>query len=173
MGKCSRTVSARANQFEGRVLNLYLSIPRRLIFASRAALANTQLCCGTRRPGDRAAAAREGSFDHFLFLIKQCACHPASRSCDFWLLPLKPGIVDGESVTVSQDDPSLNYVLKFANVSRPGIRLKKPKTLFSNSPEFLPGFLRKAVNKILDQQRNVLCSILQRWHGDRYNIKPV
>src|SRR6266849_4266634 len=134
---------------------------------------DTQLCCRTRRPGDRAAAVREGSFDHFLLLTKQCACHSACRSCDFWLLPLKPGIVDGESVTLSQDDTSLNYVLKFANVSRPGIRLKKPETLFSNSPEFLPGFLRKAVNKILHQQRNVLCSLLQRWHGDRYNSKPV
>ena len=38
MGKCSRTVSTGENQFEGRVLNLYLSIPRRLIFASRVAL---------------------------------------------------------------------------------------------------------------------------------------
>src|SRR5260370_38557297 len=65
-------------------------------------------------------------------------------------LPRKPSLVHREIFGFAHDDRSLNHVLQFANVTRPGIRLKQVQTLLFDPPYILSCTPRATMNEILN-----------------------
>src|SRR5258708_328158 len=47
-------------------------------------------------------------------------------------LPRKPTLIDGEILRFTYDDRALDHVLRFANITRPGIRLNQIEALFAD-----------------------------------------
>src|SRR6266478_5719457 len=88
-------------------------------------------------------------------------------------LPRKPSLVHREIFGFAHDDRSLNHVLQFANVTRPGIRLKQVQTLLFDPPYILSCTPRATMNEILNQHRNIFLSFPQRRHLNRKNVEPV
>src|SRR5260370_3440799 len=88
-------------------------------------------------------------------------------------LPRKPSLVHREILGFAHDDRSLNHVLQFANVTRPGIRLKQVQTLLVDPPYILSCTPRATMNEILNQHRNIFLSFPQRRHLNRKNVEPV
>src|SRR6266403_2411041 len=85
----------------------------------------------------------------------------------------KPSLVYREILRFAHDDRSLNHVLQFANVTRPGIRLKQVQTLLVDPPYILSYIPRAMIDEVFDQHRNVFSSFSQRRHINREHVEPV
>src|SRR5260370_32977096 len=85
----------------------------------------------------------------------------------------KPSLVHREILGFAHDDRSLNHVLQFANVTRPGIRLKQVQTLLVDPPYILSYIPRATINEILNQHWNIFPPFTQRRNLKRKNVKPV
>src|SRR5580704_5560272 len=85
-----------------------------------------QLGGGPRRTEYLAATLPQRSFDHVFFMRLQSLVQ-FGLVCWWRLnrLGQQPGLVDREILCIAHDERSLNHVLQFANVTRPGIRLKQ------------------------------------------------
>src|SRR5260370_35808634 len=88
-------------------------------------------------------------------------------------LPRKPTLIDREILRVAQDYRSLDDVLQFANVTRPGVRLKQFQALFVYSADALSCFTRITIDEVLNQHGNVFLPFTQRRHSNRENVEPV
>src|SRR5258708_37378018 len=88
-------------------------------------------------------------------------------------LPRKPTLIDREILRVAHDYRSLDDVLQFANVTRPGIRLKHFQSLFVYPAYALSCFTRITIDEVLNQQANVFLPFTQRRHLNRENVEPV
>src|SRR5258708_32336353 len=88
-------------------------------------------------------------------------------------LPRKPALIHREILRVGHDYGSLDDVLQFANVTRPGVRLKHFQALFIYRADILSCFTRVAIDEVLNQYRNVFPSFPQRRHLDGKNVEPV
>ena len=88
-------------------------------------------------------------------------------------LPRKPTLIDGEILRVAHDDRSLDDILQLTNISRPGVRLQECQTFLVNAADALSCFLRKTVDEVRNQHRNVFLTFPQRRNLDRKNIEPV
>src|SRR6202035_819558 len=73
----------------------------------------------------------------------------------------------------ANNDGSLNHVLQFADITRPGIRLKQSEALFVHSLKALSNFPGETIDEVLYQQGNVFSSFAQRGHFNRKNVEPV
>jgi len=67
----------------------------------------------------------------------------------------KPTLSDREILRVAHDYRSLDDVLQFANVTRPGVRLEQFQALFVYPADALSWFARKAIDEVLNQYTNV------------------
>src|SRR5882762_2432666 len=85
----------------------------------------------------------------------------------------KPSLVYREILRFAHDDRSLNHVLQFANVTRPGIRLKQVQTLLVDTPYILSYIPRATIQEIIDQHRNVCPAFPQRRNLKGKNVEPV
>src|SRR5260370_8275535 len=74
---------------------------------------------------------------------------------------------------VAHDYRSLDDVLQFANVTRPGVRPKQFQALFVSPGAALSCFTRIAIDEVLNQQGNVFLPFPQRRHLNRKNVEPV
>src|SRR5260370_24614310 len=74
---------------------------------------------------------------------------------------------------VAHDYRSLDDVLQFANVTRPGVRLKQFQALFLYPADALSCFTRISIDEVLNQQANVFLPFTQRRHLNRENVEPV
>src|SRR5260370_15645227 len=88
-------------------------------------------------------------------------------------LPRKPTLIDREILCFAYNYRSLDDILQFANVPRPGVRLKQIEALFVHRLKALSCFPCITINEVPDQQRNVLSSFPQRRHLDRKNVEAV
>src|SRR6266481_1815259 len=88
-------------------------------------------------------------------------------------LPRKPTLIHREILRVAHDYGSLDDVLQFANVTRPGVRLKQIEALFIHRLKALSCFPCITIKEVPDQQRNVLSSFAQRRHLDGKNVEAV
>src|SRR6266852_8870342 len=88
-------------------------------------------------------------------------------------LPREPTLIYREILGVAHDYRSLDDVLQFANVTRPGVRLEQFQALLVYPADALSCFPREPIDEVLHQQRNVFLSFPQRRHLDRKNVEPV
>src|SRR5229473_6381650 len=88
-------------------------------------------------------------------------------------LPRKPTPIHGEIPRVADDYRSLDDVLQFANITRPGVRHKQIEALFVHRMKALSRFLCVTINEILDQQGNVFSSFSQCGNFNRKDVEPV
>src|SRR5260370_34438619 len=88
-------------------------------------------------------------------------------------LPRKPTLVDCEILRFTHDDRSLNHILQFANITRPGIRLKQIKALFVHRLKALSSLPCETINEVFDQQGDVFSSLPQRWNLNREDVETV
>src|SRR6267143_1815722 len=88
-------------------------------------------------------------------------------------LPRKPTLIDREIFCFAYNYRSLDDVLQFANITRPGVRLKQIEALFVDRLKALACFPCVAINEVLDQQGDVFSSFPQRRHLNRKNVEPV
>src|SRR5260370_23175215 len=83
-------------------------------------------------------------------------------------LPRKPTLVDCEILRFTHDDRSLNHILQFANITRPGIRLKQIKALLAHRLKALSSLPCETINEVFDQQGDLFSSLPQsmnlNWH---------
>ena len=87
-------------------------------------------------------------------------------------LPRKPTLVDREILRFTYHYRSLDDILQFANVSRPGIRLKQFQTLFVHPADALSRFPRLTIDEVLDEHwtQTVRSRSRRGWraHGDAF-----
>src|SRR5713226_5017036 len=88
-------------------------------------------------------------------------------------LPRKPTPIHGEIPRVADDYRSLDDVLQFANIARPGVRLKQIEALFVHRLKALSRFPCVTIDEILDQQGNVFSSFSQCRNFNRKDIELV
>src|SRR5260370_25741436 len=132
-----------------------------------------QFRCSPHRPRNTAATVCECGFDHLLLLLEQRAIHCACWTCNLRRLALEPGLVHKKCLFLAQDDGPLNYILKFTNVPWPVVLLEQFESFSIESFKLLSRFFPVAIDKILDQQWDVLCSFSQRRHVNRHDVEPV
>src|SRR5258708_40091719 len=88
-------------------------------------------------------------------------------------LPQKPTLIYGEILRVADDYRSLDDVLQFANITRPGVRLKEIEALLAHRLKALSCFPCVTFNEEFAQQRDVSSSLPQRRHLNRKHVEPV
>src|SRR5260370_27826796 len=88
-------------------------------------------------------------------------------------LPQKPTLIYGEILRVADDYRTLDDVLQFTNITRPGVRLKQIEALFVHRLKPLSCFPCVTINEVFDQHRDVSSSLPQRRHLNRKNVEPV
>src|SRR5208337_49498 len=88
-------------------------------------------------------------------------------------LSREPAFIHRKDFCLAHDYRSLNYILQFADVTRPGVRLEKVQGLFVYSPYGLSRFSCVTINEVLDQQGNVFFSFAQGRNLNRENIQPI
>src|SRR5260370_5306814 len=88
-------------------------------------------------------------------------------------LPRKPTLIDREILCFAYNYRSLDDVLQFANITRPGVRLKQIEALFVHRLKALPCFLCVTIDEILDQQGNVFSSFSQCRNLNRKDVEPI
>src|SRR6266481_2602685 len=88
-------------------------------------------------------------------------------------LPRKPTLIDGEILCFAYNYRSLDDVLQFANITRPGVRLKQIEALFVHRIKALSSFPCVTINEVLDQQGNVFSSFSQCRNFNRKDVEPV
>src|SRR6267143_2560990 len=88
-------------------------------------------------------------------------------------LPRKPTLIDREIFCFAYNYRSLDDVLQFANITRPGVRLKQIEALFVDRLKALSCFPCVAINEVLDQQGNVFSSFPQRRHLYWKNVEAI
>src|SRR5258707_6520606 len=88
-------------------------------------------------------------------------------------LPRQPTFIHREILRVAHDYRSLDDVLQFANVTRPGVRLKQFQALFVYPADALSCFARITIDEVLNEHRNIFLPFPQRRNLDRKNVKPV
>src|SRR5713101_2892212 len=88
-------------------------------------------------------------------------------------LPRQPTLIHGEILRVAHDHRSLDDVLQFANITRPGVRLKQFEALLVHRLKALSCLPCEPINEVLNQQGNVFSSFVQRRHFNWKNVEPV
>src|SRR6266481_1535037 len=84
-----------------------------------------------------------------------------------------PSLVHGEILCFAHDSRSFNYVLQFANVTWPGIRLKQLQTVLVDPRYLLSHIPRATIDEVLNQRGNIFPSFAQRRHIDWKNVEAV
>src|SRR5256885_4362489 len=120
------------------------------------------------------AALTQGSLNHrFLLSSKFFRDVKLAFRLGNYRLPRQPTLVDRESLCFAHDNRSLNDVLQFPNISRPGVRLKQVETLLVDPADALSCFPCVTIDKVLDQHRDVLFSFAESRNLDWENVEPV
>src|SRR6266478_9954158 len=88
-------------------------------------------------------------------------------------LPRKPTLIDREIFCFAYNYRSLDDILQFANVTRPGIRLKQFQASFVYPANVLSRFPRVTINEVLDQQGDIFSSLPERGNLNWKNVEPV
>jgi len=129
-------------------------------------------------PGGRAgwskhlsSAFPQGTLDHVFFLkgesagkltrIFGCRCRQFLRD---------PAFIGRKILCFAHDDRSLDNVLQFANISRPGVRLKKVQRLFIYPVKALSCSSCEMIDEVFNQQGDVFSSFPQ---GRNFNRKTL
>src|SRR5262249_32535497 len=127
-----------------------------------------------RRSKHLSSAFSEGSLDT-LFLLSGKLSGKIDRG--FWVrcnrLPRKPALVHGEVLCFTHNDGSLNDVLQFANVTRPGIRREQVQGLSAHASYALSCFPRVTIDEVLDEQRDVFSPFPQRRNLNWEDVEPI
>src|SRR5882757_4013058 len=92
---------------------------------------NTQFGSCARGPVHPSSAFAEGRLDDGLLLRRRPSQNVEPTvllGCD--RLSRQPTLIDGETLGFTHDNRSLNHVLQFANIARPGVRLKQIEAPF-------------------------------------------
>src|SRR5215469_15715369 len=76
-----------------------------------------------RRAGNSSVTSSQCRFDYVSFLLVQSAVERRVSLGQFQFFVLKPGLINGETVRVAQDDRPFNDVLQLADVAWPLILL--------------------------------------------------
>src|SRR4029077_11710513 len=77
------------------------------------------------------------------------------------------------SRSIAQDHGTLDHVLQFADVSWPIVGLENVEGFLLDMTDCLSRPSRVSFHQVLDQQRNVIFPLAQRWNTDRKHIQPV
>src|SRR5258708_6379992 len=68
---------------------------------------------------------------------------------------------------------ALDGVFKLSHVARPVVLLQSGQPALVDPFDAAPGALRVFLDEMLDQRRNVVPAIAQRWNLDRNHVEPV
>src|SRR5947208_983480 len=129
--------------------------------------------CGAGRAGDPAATFGQGRFNHFPFLVCERSGQGSGAGAPCQGLVLQPAFVHRKRIAVAQNRRSLDDVLQFADISRPGVSLQQLERRLFDSADIFPGLGRIALGEVLGQHRNVLDALAQRRHLQRKDVQPV
>src|SRR5713101_3542485 len=88
-------------------------------------------------------------------------------------LPRKPTLIDREILCFAYNYRSLDDVLQFANITRPGVRLQQIEALLVHRMKALSCFPCVTIDEVLDQQGNVFSSFSQCRNFNRKDVEPV
>ena len=85
----------------------------------------------------------------------------------------KPALIDRKSFHITYDDGSLDHVLQFADVARPGIGLKQIEAPLVHGLEALPRFHPVTIQEVPQKKRDIFFSFPKRRHFNGKDIQPV
>src|SRR5262249_5681291 len=111
-------------------------------------------------------------FNRFSFALLQRRRERYRGAGKLPIFPFEPGFVYAEGFAVAQNNGSLDYILQFANVARPIVALEQVVCFLADIFNLFTSFLRIALHEILDQQRDVIGSLLERWELDKGYVDP-
>jgi len=80
--------------------------------------------------------------------------------------PPQPCLIYGERLSIRQDDRALDDVLKLADIPGPVVGSKQLERPSIDAPDLLASLLGKALNQILDEQRDVVGPVAERGNLD-------
>ena len=164
-----------ALKFPEIALKRFLSIFSDRIFDSSVDRGMPNLAAAPVGPEHAPATFFQRRLNHVLLL-----CDEFSRELNlvfrFWCqrrLLRQPAFVNRENLRFAKYHRTLDDVLQFAYVSGPRIGLQQFQRLLVDTSYVLTGFSRVAIDKVFNQQRNVLASFAKRRNLDRENIQAV
>src|SRR5437660_5133036 len=115
----------------------------------------------------------QGGLDALSLVSWPCAGGCDRRSEGAVRIPPQPCLIHGEHLSIREDDRALDDVLKLADIPGPVIGSKQLERPSIDAPDLLAGLLGKALDQILDEQRDVVGSVAERGDFDGKDIQPV
>src|SRR5262245_42070734 len=85
----------------------------------------------------------------------------------------QPTLIDGQHGRVRHNHGALDHVLQLANISWPRVGTEQLQRVVLDAADLLAGALRKTMNKIFDEERNVRRAISQGRYIDRKYVEPI
>src|SRR5258707_7944353 len=85
----------------------------------------------------------------------------------------QPGFIYDKGFPITQDHGALDYILQFANVTRPVVILEQIQRSLIDVLDFLASRLRVTIDEVFNQQGNVVDALAQRGDLNREDIEPV
>ena len=82
-----------------------------------------QAGCGATRTGDASVALGKSALDHFFFFNGQGG-ESDGRGCRSGCGLHQPALIHGKRSSLGENDGSFDYILQFANISRPMVGLE-------------------------------------------------
>src|SRR6266699_538968 len=132
---------------------------------------NAELRRRAARAGNPAERLLERGFDQGLLTVRQGGHGRAVRRLA--LLAREPRLIDHERLPLTQHDGTLDHVLELAHVARPVVGREPLQGLLLNIADDLPRLLCEAVDKVFDQDRNVLRAFAERRQADGEDVQTV
>ncbi len=80
--------------------------------------------------------------------------------------------IDGPTVA-ARNHTALDDILKLANVPRPRVVLHRVESALFDLADALSHTARKASREVVDQNRDIVLALAQRWDMHRENVQPV
>ena len=116
--------------------------------------------CRAQRAIDPSPALAQGGLNDFSLLRRTLPQEVElfTRSSDHWL-SRDPTLIDRESPRLTDNDGTFDNILQFANIPRPGVRLKQIEALPADRLKALSGFSSITIQEVLDQQGYVFLSL--------------
>jgi hypothetical protein len=82
-------------------------------------------------------------------------------------------LIDRQRIAFTSNDGPLDDVLKFSNISRPGVLLQNPERIGINASDGLPKRAGEALDKKVSQGGNIFPPIAQRRNFQWKDIQPI
>jgi hypothetical protein len=149
----------------GRRVWVFLSSAKTLLvnlqnldFGIEGRLRDSELSCSSSRARDPALAFRQRRLDHFSFLCSKLVGKRLNRRIGACRLSDEPTFIDAKILRLGNDHGALDYILQFADISRPPVGLQELHALLGDARDLLSSLAGIAIDKVLHQQRNILLS---------------